>query len=168
MVEYVQVLEIVGANGIATGKFRRVVTTDDPPSGPRGLCDHEHATPQEADDCPDASHWGDRPRCPRSDRQINVLQDERAQSFEVFQRAVGGCVLTPYQAEADIEIAARIAVVVRQRDRLRRALVGLIGASRRDELDAMEIILRAAPAPDSDKAAAIDAIDALRETEPIA
>lgn len=47
-------------------------------------------------------------------------------------------------------------------ERLRNALVGLIGASTKDELDEMELILRSTPAPDSDKIAAINAIDALR------
>jgi len=47
-------------------------------------------------------------------------------------------------------------------ERLRNALAGLIGASTKDELDAMEIAIRSTPAPDSDKAAAINAIDALR------
>lgn len=47
-------------------------------------------------------------------------------------------------------------------ERLRNALVGLIGASAKEELDAMELTIRSTPAPDSDKAAAINAIDALR------
>jgi len=47
-------------------------------------------------------------------------------------------------------------------ERLRNALAGLIGASTKDELDAMELAIRSTPAPDSDKAAAINAIDALR------
>lgn len=46
---------------------------------------------------------------------------------------------------------------------LRKALAGLIGASTKEELDGMEIALRSMPAPDSDKAAMINAIDALRE-----
>lgn len=46
---------------------------------------------------------------------------------------------------------------------LRKALAGLIGASTKEELDGMEIALRSIPAPDSDKAAMINAIDALRE-----
>lgn len=47
-------------------------------------------------------------------------------------------------------------------ERLRKALVGLIGAETAGELDAMESILRSTPAPESDKIAAINAIDALR------
>jgi len=48
--------------------------------------------------------------------------------------------------------------------RLKSALAGLIGAETKDELDAMEaaIRIRQIPMPDSDRAAAINAIDALR------
>lgn len=46
--------------------------------------------------------------------------------------------------------------------KLKAALVGFIGAETREELDAMEVIIRSTPAPDSDKAVAINAIDALR------
>lgn len=46
--------------------------------------------------------------------------------------------------------------------RLRSALAGLVGAETKEELDAMEVALRTAVAPESDKAAAINAIDALR------
>ena len=45
---------------------------------------------------------------------------------------------------------------------LRNALAGLIGANTKQELDAMELAIRSTPAPDSDKIAAINAIDALR------
>lgn len=47
-------------------------------------------------------------------------------------------------------------------ERLKTALAGLIGASTKKELDAMEVAIRSIHAPDSDKAAAINAIDALR------
>ena len=47
-------------------------------------------------------------------------------------------------------------------ERLRKALIGLIGAETTKELDAMESILRSTPAPESDKIAAINAFDALR------
>ncbi len=46
--------------------------------------------------------------------------------------------------------------------KLRSALVGLIGAESTEELDAMEAVLRSTPSPESDKIAAINAIDALR------
>ena len=48
--------------------------------------------------------------------------------------------------------------------KLRAALVGLIGASKKDELEAMEFSMRSMPAPDADKAVSINAIHALIET----
>ena len=51
--------------------------------------------------------------------------------------------------------------------KLRAALVGLIGAETKEELDSMEFAIRAAPSPQSDKAAAINAIDALRMSIPV-
>jgi hypothetical protein len=48
-------------------------------------------------------------------------------------------------------------------EKLKSALSGLIGAETKEELDDMEFAIRTAPAPDSDKASAINAIDALRE-----
>ena len=48
--------------------------------------------------------------------------------------------------------------------KLRAALVGLIGASRKGELEAMEFSMRSMPAPDADKAVSINAIHALLET----
>lgn len=49
--------------------------------------------------------------------------------------------------------------------KLRDALAALIGSSKKEELDAMELVLRTAQAPQSDIIAAINAINALRETE---
>jgi hypothetical protein len=49
--------------------------------------------------------------------------------------------------------------------KLRAALIGLVGASDKAELEKMEMALRMAPAPMSDKAVAIDAIHALLDTE---
>jgi len=48
--------------------------------------------------------------------------------------------------------------------KLRSALVGLIGVEKPEELTQMEFIIRSTPAPESDKIAAINAIDALRAT----
>lgn len=48
--------------------------------------------------------------------------------------------------------------------KLRTALVGLVGLSSKSELERMEAVLRMAPAPMEDKAAAIDAIHALIAT----
>ncbi len=52
----------------------------------------------------------------------------------------------------------------RDREVLRTALVGLVGASTQDELEAMEAVIRLTPQPAQDKAVAIDAIHALIAT----
>ena len=56
--------------------------------------------------------------------------------------------------------------VIAERDRLRAALVGVIGESSREGLEAMEIAMRVMPAPAEDKAVSIDAIHALLATMP--
>jgi hypothetical protein len=57
-----------------------------------------------------------------------------------------------------------IAALQQQIATLRKALIGLVGASAPDELDAMELVLRASEIPAADTAAAIDAIHALKAT----
>lgn len=47
---------------------------------------------------------------------------------------------------------------------LRKALVGIVGADGRDDLNGMEMALRLATMPAKDKAVTIDAIHALRDT----
>lgn len=54
--------------------------------------------------------------------------------------------------------------VVAQRDMLRKALVGLVGADDPAELRNIEAMMRILPAPEADKAATINAIHALLET----
>lgn len=51
--------------------------------------------------------------------------------------------------------------VIDQRDKLKSALAGLIGASDSAELRNMELIIRLSPAPAADKAAMLDAIHVL-------
>lgn len=51
--------------------------------------------------------------------------------------------------------------VIEDRDRLRRALVGLVGSSDPGRLREMEAAMRTLPAPDADKAAMVNAIHAL-------
>jgi hypothetical protein len=53
-----------------------------------------------------------------------------------------------------------------ERDRLRAALVALIGVDGRAELEQMEAVMRLMPAPAEDRAASIDAIHALIATLP--
>lgn len=57
-----------------------------------------------------------------------------------------------------------ISVVRAQRDRLRAALVGLVGVDNRAELEQLEAVMRLLAAPAEDKAATIDAIHALLAT----
>ena len=54
--------------------------------------------------------------------------------------------------------------LVENNAKLRKALVGLVGADTKGELDQMEIYLRASPLPDIDRMITINAIDALRDT----
>lgn len=46
-------------------------------------------------------------------------------------------------------------------ERLRKAVVDFVGAECKEELEAMEVAIRLSPAPDADKATAINAIHAL-------
>ena len=55
-------------------------------------------------------------------RAYERLRNERAESFARLQAAVGKCGLTPFQAEADLEIESRIEAIKADRDRLRKAL----------------------------------------------
>lgn len=48
--------------------------------------------------------------------------------------------------------------------KLRGALIGLVGVSNENELEAMEVALRSIPAPNADKIASINAINVLLET----
>lgn len=52
MAEWFEALEI-SRDGVGIGKYRMTRRTDDPVSGPFGLCEHEHDTSEEARDCPD-------------------------------------------------------------------------------------------------------------------
>lgn len=54
MAWWIQVLEIADKDGKPTGKFRQTATSDEDGGGPYGLCDHAHATIEEAQKCPDA------------------------------------------------------------------------------------------------------------------
>jgi len=52
-------------------------------------------------------------------RAYERLRNERAESFARLQAAVGKCGLTPFQAEADLEIESRIEAIKADRDHLR-------------------------------------------------
>jgi hypothetical protein len=65
------------------------------------------------------------------------------------------------------DIACReLSEVMAQRDRLRAALVALIGVDGKAELEQMEAVMRLMPAAAEDKAASVDAIHALIATLP--
>ena len=49
---------------------------------------------------------------------------------------------------------------------LRSALIGLVGAETKEELEGMELAMRSLPAPDADKAASINAIHTILKTMP--
>lgn len=50
-----------------------------------------------------------------------------------------------------------------QNKKMRAALIGLVGAETKEELDVMEAAIRLMQIPDKDKMVTINAIDALRE-----
>jgi hypothetical protein len=54
MVWWIQPLEIANDQGQGTGKWRLTATSDEDGGGPYGLCEHEHDTPEEAQNCPEA------------------------------------------------------------------------------------------------------------------
>ena len=68
--------------------------------------------------------------------------------------------------------AERVRVVTRNEQleadnaKLRKALIGLVGAEKTEELAQMEHAIRMLPAPDEDKANTINAIHAIRDTSP--
>lgn len=79
-------------------------------------------------------------------------QDTPAHGDKVLTDHIAQCEKHPMRA------------VVSQRDLLRKALVGLVGADDPAELRNMELIMRSLPAPEADKAATINAIHALLAT----
>jgi len=62
-------------------------------------------------------------------------------------------------------LAKQVATLTAERDQLRSALTGLVGAETREELEQMEVVMRMMSAPAEDKAASIDAIHALLKTD---
>jgi hypothetical protein len=74
-------------------------------------------------------------------------------------------------AHADEVIQARnqrLSELAVESDKLRAALVGIVGVDGRAELERMEVVMRMMPAPAEDKARTIDAIHALLATLPSA
>lgn len=54
MAWWIKTLEIA-VDGVGIGKYRLTATSDEDGGGPFGLCDHEHETRSEADQCPEAN-----------------------------------------------------------------------------------------------------------------
>lgn len=54
MVWWIEPLQIADSDGKGTGKWRLTARSDEDGGGPYGLCEHEHDTPEEAQDCPEA------------------------------------------------------------------------------------------------------------------
>lgn len=78
-------------------------------------------------------------------------QETPAHGDKILTDHITGCEKHPMRA------------VVEQRDKLYAALASLIGASDPEELRTIEVEIRLIPAPEADKAAAINAIHALIE-----
>lgn len=57
-----------------------------------------------------------------------------------------------------------MSTVLEQRNKLRAALAAMVGASTREELDAIELGVRAIPGCEEDRAVALNAIHALRDS----
>jgi hypothetical protein len=51
MAWWIQVLEIAKEDGSPSGKYRLTAKSDEQKTGPKGLCQHEHATREEARAC---------------------------------------------------------------------------------------------------------------------
>lgn len=70
------------------------------------------------------------------------------------------------ESEANARLIMSAPVLLAERNRLRAALVQLVGVDGPAELAEMEAVMRLMPAPAEDKAATIDAIHALIATLP--
>ena len=71
MAEIYEVLEIADQTSKkGTGKFRFTMRTDDPESGPYGLCGHSHDTVDDARECPDAVQNTPRFMRPKSSEEL--------------------------------------------------------------------------------------------------
>ena len=77
MAEFYEVLEIADQSHKGTGKFRFTVRTDEPESGPYGLCEHVHDTREEARECPDAVKNTPRFMRPKSSEELLKVRINR-------------------------------------------------------------------------------------------
>lgn len=58
----------------------------------------------------------------RYKKLYDTIIDERMASFFMFQQTLGGCILSGWQPEIDLEINDRIKAIIRERDMLMEAL----------------------------------------------
>lgn len=68
-------------------------------------------------------------------------------------------------ADALVTLANAAPALLSERNRLRMALSGLVGAGDANELRAMEAVMRVLPAPDNDKTSMLNAIRALLDVQ---
>ena len=54
MAWWIMVQEIADDQGNGTGKYRLTAKSDEDGGGPYGLCEHEHNSIEEAQNCPEA------------------------------------------------------------------------------------------------------------------
>ncbi len=101
------------------------------------------------------------------------LPDYRESTFAVMREKFGESAadmwvawkaIMDYRDTPLLDGEARVRRAFEERDRLRAALVGLVGADGRAELEQMETVMRTLPAAAEDKAVTIDAIHALLAT----
>lgn len=71
-------------DGVGIGKFRKTVKSDEENLGIRGLCEHEHATKAEAENCPDiqAEMSAAFPQPPPIDTIFKQIREERKRQDE--------------------------------------------------------------------------------------
>lgn len=127
------------------------------------LCEHWHEMNQHARQLEqqrnDARDW-----VARLQKQTQTLTCVYCgQEYPPGSPTHGSAVLTEH-----IKVCAKhpMRAVEERCTKLRAALVGLVGADGRDELQQMDTIIRASPAPEADKAVSLDAIHVLIETLP--
>ncbi len=113
--------------------------------------------------CDQTPERGHAPDCPGSlSAPTDPTTNEARAAAYIHALANVTMVLDAAGVQAYYRPEQRVALLVDQRDELRKALSRLVGASEQDELDAMEAVIRMSPAPAEDRAAIIDAIHALK------
>ena len=71
----------------------------------------------------DSTFW--KEQAEQAERQVQIVQDERAASFAMLSRAVGRVGLTEYQAEVDLEIESRIRAIIHERETVKSHVAAL-------------------------------------------